>query len=99
MNHDDSYHATIFWVRFLVYRVMADCDYVVAWGDDLRYRGIHVMNLLAYHLVCVAVADRLRTLDIGIASLGGVPDDGLIQFKRSIGGAIGLRIDYRLPGA
>jgi Acetyltransferase (GNAT) domain len=83
----------------LVYRVKADCDYVVAWGDDLRYRGIHVMNLLAYHLICRALADRLRTLDLGIASLAGVPDDGLIQFKRSLGGSLGLRIDYRLPGA
>jgi len=36
-------------------------------------------------------------LDIGISSVNGVPDDGLIHFKRSIDGVTGLRTNFRLP--
>jgi hypothetical protein len=80
----------------LVYRVADDWDYIAAWGDDLRHRTSRVMNLMAYHLVCTAIAERVSVLDIGISSVDGVPDDGLVQFKRSIGATTGLRLDFRL---
>jgi hypothetical protein len=81
----------------LVYRVARDWDYVVAWGDDLRYRTHRVINIMAYHLMCAAIAQRVTVIDLGISSVGGVPDDGLIQFKRNINAATGLRINFRLP--
>lgn len=80
----------------LVYRVADDWDYIAAWGDDLRHRSGRVMNLMAYHLVCTAIAQRVAILDLGISSVDGVPDDGLIHFKRSIGATTGLRLDFRL---
>jgi hypothetical protein len=81
----------------LVYRVMRDRDYVVAWGDDTRYRRSGVMNVMAYQLVRAAIAQRVGVIDLGISSVDGVPDDGLIQFKRNIGAATGLRLNFRLP--
>jgi hypothetical protein len=81
----------------LVYRVMTHCNYVVAWGDDLRHRPGGVMNAMAYHLVRNAIADGVELVDLGISSVGGAPDDGLIQFKRSVGAVVGLRLDLRLP--
>ncbi len=83
----------------LVYRVLPDRDYVVAWGDDFRRRPGGVMNAMAYHLVRTAIADGVGLLDLGISSVGGAPDDGLIQFKRHIGAAVGLRPDLWLPTA
>jgi hypothetical protein len=80
----------------LVYRVADDWDYIAAWGDDLRHRNSRVMNLMAYYLVCAAIVQRVKVLDIGISSVDGVPDDGLVQFKRSIGATTGLRLDFRL---
>ena len=80
----------------LVYRVAPAWDCMVAWGDDLRRRGTNVMNVMAYHLVCEAIRSRIAILDLGISSVDGVADDGLIQFKRSIGGITGLRRDFRL---
>jgi hypothetical protein len=81
----------------LVYRLNPARDYVVAWGDALRYRPNSVMNVLAHQLVCAALAERVKVIDLGISSVHGVADDGLIQFKRSVGGTAGLRIDFRLP--
>lgn len=81
----------------LVYRVAPDWDCLVAWGDELRFRGNGVMNVMTYHLVREAVMQRVAVVDLGIASVDGVPDDGLIQFKRSVGATTGLRLDFRLP--
>ena len=83
----------------LVYRVADDWDYIAAWGDDLRHRNSRVMNLMAYYLVCTAIAQRVKVLDIGISSVDGVPDDGLVQFKRSIGATTGMRLNFRLSVA
>lgn len=80
----------------LVYRVAPQWDCVAAWGDVLRHRKNRVMNLMVYHLVRLAVAERVAVLDLGTSSLHGVPDEGLIRFKRSVGGATGVRLDFRL---
>lgn len=80
----------------LVYRTRSDVDHVVAWGDDILFRKDRVMNLMAYHLVCEAISGGIRIIDLGISSVNGVPDDGLIQFKRNIGASTGLRIDFSL---
>lgn len=81
----------------LVYRVTPHCDYVVAWGDDLRHRHDKVINVMAYRLMCSAIAARIRVIDLGISSVDGVPDDGLVQFKRSIGAVTGMRLNLLLP--
>jgi hypothetical protein len=80
----------------LVYRVARDTDCVVAWGDDLRHRHDRVMNVMAYQLVHEALSQRVLVIDTGISSINGVPDDGLINFKRKIGGITGLRLNLRL---
>jgi hypothetical protein len=54
---------------------------------------------MAYHLTCASIAQRVAIVDLGISSVNGIPDDGLIQFKRSIGATTGLRIDFRLRTA
>ena len=81
----------------LVYRVRRDWDYIVAWGDDLAQRSKRVMNVLAYRLVCAAIAEQVGVVDLGVSSVDGVPDEGLIHFKRGIGAVPGLRLDFRVP--
>ena len=80
----------------LVYRVRRDWDCVAAWGDNLRHRQNRVMNVMAYQLVCEAIVQRVSIIDTGISSVSGVPDDGLVQFKRNIGGTTGLRLNFLL---
>jgi hypothetical protein len=80
----------------LVYRVAPEWDYIVAWGDSLRHRHHSVMNFIVYQLVRLAIADRVTVVDLGISSVDGVADDGLIHFKRSVGAVTGVRTVYRL---
>jgi len=80
----------------LVYRIGREWDYVVAWGDDPCHRRKKVMNILAYQLVSTAIAEGVAVIDLGISSVNGVPDDGLVLFKRNIGAATGLRLNFRL---
>lgn len=80
----------------LVYRVSENQEYLVSWGDDIRDRKDRAMNVMAYHLVSTAILNNIALFDLGISSVNGSPDDGLINFKRNIGGTPGLRIDFRL---
>jgi hypothetical protein len=81
----------------LVYRIARHWDCVAAWGDDLDHPNNKVMNVMTYHLVCEAIAGRVAILDLGGSSIDGVPDDRLIQFKRSVGATTGSRLCFRLP--
>jgi hypothetical protein len=56
------------------------------------------MNLLVHAVVEHSIASGAATVDIGISSEDGVPNHGLIQFKRSVGCRIEprLRLEGRL---
>jgi hypothetical protein len=77
----------------LLYRVLPGRELVVYWGDASHGLPRSPMNLLAYRLVERLLAERVRSLDLGVSSLGGVPDQGLIQFKRSVLARESLRLD------
>lgn len=77
----------------LLYRVAPGRELVVYWGDAGHALPRSPMNLLALRLVEVALAERVTTLDLGISSVDGVPDQGLIQFKRSVLARESLRLD------
>ncbi len=66
----------------LVYRVMPKVDHIVTWGDDKTRRDIAPIGTIAVHLLERALREKVEVLDIGISSVNGVPDDGLIAFKR-----------------
>lgn len=77
----------------LLYRVAPGRELVVYWGDAGHALARSPMNLLAFRLVETALAEGARTLDLGISSVDGVPDQGLIQFKRSVLARESLRLD------
>lgn len=77
----------------LLYTVAPGRELVVYWGDARHDLPRSPMNLLALRLVEVALAAGARTLDLGVSSLDGVPDQGLIQFKRSVLARESLRLD------
>jgi hypothetical protein len=77
----------------LTYRVLPGRELVVYWGDAGHDLPRSPMNVLAHRLVERGLAEGVRVLDIGPSSVAGVPDQGLIQFKRSIGARESLRLD------
>lgn len=79
----------------LVYRVAPRHDLVQYWGDaghDLPHSPMH---LLVHAVVEHALAAGSEAIDVGISSEDGVPNHGLIQFKRSVGCAIEPRYVWR----
>jgi len=77
----------------LTYRVLPGRELVVYWGDAGHELTRSPMNVLAHAMVARALGEGVRTLDIGTSSVAGVPDQGLIQFKRSVGARESLRLD------
>ncbi len=78
----------------LIYRVAPKKDVVVRWGDEIGH-GLSgsPMYLLAANVVDQALAGGVATIDLGIATEAGVPNHGLVQFKRAIGAGGELRLD------
>nr|WP_239521389.1 GNAT family N-acetyltransferase [Blastococcus saxobsidens] len=77
----------------VVYRVLADVDLLVAWGDDAAH-GLQrsPMNLLAHTLLERSLRTGARLLDMGPSSeKDGRPNFGLAHFKRSVGARPGTR--------
>jgi len=77
----------------VVYRVLADVDLLVAWGDAIDH-GLQrsPMNLLAHRLIGRSLHTGARLLDLGPSSeKDGTPNLGLAQFKRSVGASPGTR--------
>ncbi len=52
------------------------------------------MNRLAEEVCGRAIDEGVRLVDLGISSVEGSPDEGLIQFKQSIGATAELRLNF-----
>lgn len=77
----------------LVYRVAPARELVVYWGDAGHDLPRSPMNALALRLVERVLGEGGLSLDLGVSSVAGVPDQGLIQFKRSVLARESLRLD------
>lgn len=77
----------------LLYRLRPDIELVEYWGDshDLDRSP---MNRLAEEVFGRAIDEGVRLVDLGISSVEGVPNEGLIQFKQSIGATAELRLNF-----
>jgi len=82
----------------LVYRVAAGRDVVQYWGDALHELPTSPMNLLVKLLVEHALAAGTQTIDIGVSSDAGLANQGLVQFKRSVGCTLETRLELVLTG-
>ncbi len=87
LHHDATPVAAV-----LQYNITDQHAVIVYWGDDHNLKR-SPMNLLAYRVFEQAMADGLVTVDVGISSVDGVPDPGLIHFKQSIGCRPELRLN------
>lgn len=68
----------------LIYRVRPRRELVVYWGDADHELERSPMNAFVQRLVERAIAEGVLSLDVGISSEDGVPNQGLIQFKESV---------------
>ena len=77
----------------LLYRADHGREVVVRWGDHGHALPHSPMYLLAERLVDLVGREGATRLDLGISTEGGVPNHGLVQFKRAVGADAELRLD------
>jgi hypothetical protein len=76
-----------------VYTVLPGLDYLAVLGQTEASLKDSPMFLVARRMVEDALGHGSHVIDLGLASTDQAPDDGLIRFKRKIGGEPALRLD------
>jgi predicted N-acyltransferase len=76
----------------IVFDVTNDISQVVYWGDVPEYTHLHPMTYLPYKLIEFYRNSGKKILDIGPSSERGVINQGLADFKKSIGSSISIKI-------
>lgn len=75
-------------------RVSRDVVYVFYWGDAAGFAGVSPIILLAETIHEHARAEGAAWVDIGTSTNEGVPNYGLIHFKRNLGCEASLKLTY-----
>jgi len=67
--------------------------YVLYWGDADGMRTYSPVAILAATIYEFCQINGFRVLDVGISTLHGIPNHGLINFKRNLGFTESLKLD------
>ncbi len=67
------------------YRVTPTISQIIYWGSLLESNKLKPMNFLSYNVFRHLKESGVENVDVGAATENGVPDFGLIRFKRNIG--------------
>jgi len=90
----DSYGLII--AGAVVYRPNSSYLYVVFWADSESGRAIHGMDYLAHSLCNYYKSQKFCSLDLGISTEIGIPNDGLLGFKASHCAVSSLRYSFTI---
>ncbi len=60
-------------------------EYVLYWGDDVNYRALSPVSSLFLKIVTSCKSANKKYLDLGVSSVNGNLDQGLFDFKSSLG--------------
>jgi len=75
--------------------VSKDILYYFLPADHEEYLSFSPTVLLLKSMYEYSLEHQITLLDLGIATSGGVPNEGLIRFKENVGGIPSLKITYR----
>lgn len=67
---------------------------VVYWGDLTEYSKLKTMNFLSYNIFKHYKAIGVSIIDIGHSTEDSIPNQGLCEFKESIGCSIDLQYEF-----
>jgi hypothetical protein len=68
--------------------------YVLYWGDAAGMETYSPIALLASSIYDFCQARTFTRLDVGTSTVAGVPNHGLIQFKRNLGFVESLKLSF-----
>jgi len=78
----------------IVYHIAPGIVRVIYWGDLPQFSEYKTMNFLSYKLFSYYKEQGIRMIDIGHSTVDSVPNNGLCEFKESIGCSIGLLYEF-----
>jgi len=67
--------------------------YVLYWGDGPATRSYSPVAMLASEIYAFCSREGFAVLDVGISTLHGVPNFGLVNFKRNLGFTESLKLE------
>jgi len=74
--------------------VNPDVLYVFYWGEVAGVETLSPVTLLARHLYEVCQNEKIALLDVGASTLEGVPNHGLIRYKKALGCTESLKLFF-----
>lgn len=78
----------------IVYHLSLTVVRVIYWGDLLEYSDSKTMNFLSYSIFEYYQKQGITNIDIGHSTEDSVPNNGLCEFKESIGCSISLLYEF-----
>ncbi len=78
----------------IFYRFRSDICYAVFWGDNDEGRPLRAMDFLTYNLWDYYKKMGYKSIDLGISTEDGSPNEGLLRFKESHDAVSSLRYKF-----
>lgn len=78
----------------IVYHIAPSIVRIIYWGDLPQFSEYKTMNFLSYQLFKYYKEQGIKMIDIGHSTVDSVPNNGLCEFKESIGCSIGLLYEF-----
>lgn len=78
----------------IVYHMAPGIVRVIYWGDLPQFSEYKTMNFLSFNLFKHYKEQGIKIMDIGHSTEDSVPNNGLCEFKESIGCSIGLLYEF-----
>lgn len=78
----------------IVYHIAPSIVRIIYWGDLPQFSEYKTMNFLSYQLFKYYKEQGIKIIDIGHSTVDSVPNNGLCEFKESIGCSIGLLYEF-----
>lgn len=78
----------------IVYHIAPSIVRIIYWGDLPQFSEYKTMNFLSFQLFKYYKEQGVKMIDIGHSTVDSVPNNGLCEFKESIGCSISLLYEF-----
>jgi lipid II:glycine glycyltransferase (peptidoglycan interpeptide bridge formation enzyme) len=78
----------------VVFHVANQIVQVIYWGDLPQYAEFKTMNFLSFQVFQYYTKQGISIIDIGPSTEDSVPNNGLCEFKESIGCDISIKTEF-----
>jgi hypothetical protein len=78
----------------MMYRFHEKIVYALLWGDNLKGRSDRAMDFLIFNLWSHYKAAGFNFIDLGISTVEGIPNEGLLRFKETHECQSSLRFNF-----